>query len=220
MMRTRVKICGLRTPEQVRMVAQAGADAIGFVLYPPSPRAVTLNEAIRLQAACPAFVSTVALLVNASHDEVEQVIKQLRPSLIQFHGDETPEFCEQFAYPYIRALPIGYSGGYGLSTAQEITETVLRYPHAKAFIFDTPSATYGGTGQTFDHDLLSSVIDVIEPHRRMVAGGVNAQNLASIVQKLQPYAVDLSSAVEREKGVKCEQKLQTFMQAVRGLQTE
>ncbi|AIL32886.1 phosphoribosylanthranilate isomerase [Basilea psittacipulmonis] len=211
-MRLRVKICGIRTPEQAMMVSSMGADAIGLVLYEKSPRAVSLEEAIVIKEACPVWMSTVALMVNPSVNEVKEVIERLRPSYIQFHGDETPAFCEQFHYPYIRALPVG---SHGMTTPSDIRHTLSQYPHAQAFIFDAPAGQhYGGQGKTFDHALLEAVLDAIPQHQRIIAGGVNANNIPQIVKRLQPYAVDLSSAVESEKGVKDPDKVKALMDAV------
>ncbi|NLY63880.1 MAG: phosphoribosylanthranilate isomerase [Alcaligenaceae bacterium] len=210
-MRTRVKICGLRSKQDIHMVADAGADAIGLVAYAKSKRAVSIEEAAVLRREIPAFVSAVVLLVNATLEEVERVIKEVNPTLLQFHGDESPEFCEQFGFPYIRALRVG---GGALLTAQDIALEVQKYPQACAFLFDAYSAGYGGSGLTFDLTLLEKAREHLQHRQIIIAGGVNAGNVQQLISQAQPYAIDLSSGVEAAPGVKSAEKVREFMQKV------
>lgn len=193
------------------MVADAGADAIGLVAYAKSKRAVSIEEAAVLRREIPAFVSAVVLLVNATREEVERVIKEVNPTLLQFHGDESPEFCEQFGFPYIRALRVG---GGTLLTAEDIALEVQKYPQASAFLFDAYSAGYGGSGLTFDLTLLEKARELLQHRQIIIAGGLNAGNVQQLISQVQPYAIDLSSGVEAAPGVKSAEKIREFMQKV------
>lgn len=212
-MRTRVKICGLRSKDDIQMVVDAGADAIGLVAYPGSKRAVSIQEAALLRREIPAFVSAVVLVVNASRQEIEQIIQEVHPSLLQFHGDESAEFCEQFQFPYIRALRLG---GGALLSAEDVAEEVQEYPNASGFLFDAYSAGYGGSGLTFDLSLLDKVREILPRQKIIIAGGLNAGNVQQLIKEAKPYAIDLSSGVESSPGVKSAEKTQAFMDQVAG----
>ncbi|MBK1780616.1 phosphoribosylanthranilate isomerase [Advenella sp. WQ 585] len=210
-MRTRVKICGLRSKEDIHMVADAGADAIGLVAYAGSKRAVSIQEAAVLRREIPAFVSAVVLVVNASQAEITQIIKDVNPSLLQFHGDESAEFCEQFQFPYIRALRVG---GGELISAEAVAREVQKYPNASGFLFDAYSTGYGGSGLTFDLSLLEKVREILPARKIIIAGGLNAGNVQQLISQVQPYAIDLSSGVEAAPGVKSAEKVREFMKKV------
>ena len=210
-MRTRVKICGLRSNEDIHMVADAGADAIGLVVYAGSKRAVTIPQAARLRREIPVFISAVVLLVNASQAEIEQIINDVKPSLLQFHGDESAEFCEQFRFPYIRALRVG---GGALLSPDAVAQEVQKYPNASGFLFDAYSAGYGGSGLTFDLSLLDKAREILPARKIIIAGGLNASNVQQLIRDVKPYAIDLSSGVESAPGVKSMEKTRTFMQQV------
>jgi len=211
--RTRIKICGITREEDLLAAVDAGADAIGLVCFEGSKRYVSLARAAQLRAWVPPFVSVVALLVNAPPETVHAVIKQIRPDLLQFHGDETPETCAQYRHRYLRALRVGSPG---LDSADCGHAVCTRYASAAGlcagWLFDTYTPAYGGSGQTFDHSLLAHV-----PATRptILAGGLNAANVAASIQTVRPWAVDISSGVETAPGVKSAAKMQAFVAAVR-----
>lgn len=209
--RTRVKICGLTRAEDIDSAARAGADAIGLVFYPHSRRAVSLDQARRLRAAVPPFVSVVALFVNPAPDAVNEVIDQLRPDLLQFHGDETADFCAQFRHPYLRAFRVG---GPGMDSPECVGDACRAYMHAHGWLFDSDSAGYGGSGRGFDAGLLDVVAAAQDRRPLVLAGGLNADTVAQRIRRLRPYAVDVSSGVEIEPGIKSAEKIQAFIRAV------
>ena len=211
-MRTRIKICGLTRIEDVRVCAQLGVDALGFVFYPPSKRFVSATHAADLCASLPAFVSTVALFVNPEPKDVNEVIKKMRPSLLQFHGDEDPSFCSSFGMPFLKAFRIGAPS---LDTAAKVAITCQSFSQAAGWLFDSYTPAYGGSGQSFDYGLLGGLQDSdFEARPLIVSGGLNAQNVQLAIQRLTPWAVDVSSGVEERPGVKCVQKMQAFVRAV------
>ncbi|GAA4418366.1 N-(5'-phosphoribosyl)anthranilate isomerase [Advenella faeciporci] len=193
------------------MVADAGADAIGLVVYASSKRAVSVQEAVLLRREIPAFVSAVVLVVNASQADIEQIIHDVKPTLLQFHGDESAEFCEQFRFPYIRALRVG---GGSLLSPDAVAREVQKYPNASGFLFDAYSAGYGGSGLTFDLSLLEKVREILPARKIIIAGGLNAGNVQQLIRDVKPYAIDLSSGVESAPGVKSAEKTRAFMQQV------
>lgn len=206
-MQTKVKICGLRKVEEIQLAAQLGVGAIGFVLYPKSKRALSLKQAVQLRDAIPSSLKLVVLLVNPSVEEVELVIQQLAPDVIQFHGDESGEFCEQFHYPYWRAVRVGAPG---LETPSDLLRYIHQYPNAQRFLFDAYSTGYGGAGIRFDLSLLK---DIDLPADRMViAGGIDIDNVAELLGQYD--YIDLSSGVEDEPGVKSLEKMRAFMSKV------
>jgi phosphoribosylanthranilate isomerase len=204
-MRTRIKLCGFKTPELVQAAVTAGADAIGFVLYPPSKRYVSLAFAAELAKCIPAFVESVALLVNPTVAEVETVLETVKPSLLQFHGQESPEFCAQFNHPYLKAVAV--QPGFNL------LKFSLLYKSARAILLDTPSTGHGGSGQTFDWQLLNTLNDAHPP--AVLSGGLTPQNVATAIRALRPYAVDVSSGIESAPGIKSAELIQQFCLAVR-----
>ena len=210
--RTRIKICGLTRAQDVRSCVDSGADALGFVFYPPSKRFVSATHAAELCVDLPAFISTVALFVNPDPQEVKDVILTLRPSLLQFHGDEAPDFCASFGMPYLKAFRVG---GPGLDTPANVANTCQGFSRAAGWLFDSYTPAFGGSGQGFDHTLLSGVSKAQQTTRPMIlSGGLNAQNARAALQALTPWAVDVSSGVEDSPGVKSAQKIQAFVQAV------
>ncbi|AEC19823.1 N-(5'-phosphoribosyl)anthranilate isomerase [Pusillimonas sp. T7-7] len=213
--RTRIKICGLTRPQDVDAAVLAGADAVGLVFYEPSKRSVSLEQAASLRRLVPAFVDVVALFVNASAKEVDQVIEQVQPDLLQFHGDESPEFCASFKRRHMRAFRLG---GRGLDTPAGVLAACRQYPTASAWLFDSYSAGYGGSGLTFDPELLSDVRQAPDSRPMVLAGGLKADTVAQSLKRLQPYAVDVSSGVEDAPGIKSAQKIAAFVQAVASVQ--
>ncbi len=208
--RTRIKICGLTRAEDLDAAVALGADAVGFVFYPPSKRCLALDQARALRDRVPAFVSVVALFVNPSQDEVAAVMREARPSLLQFHGDETPEQCESFGVPYLKAFRVGASG---LATPQALAQTCALYASADGWLFDSFSQGYGGSGASFDHALLSG-LDRASRRPCVVSGGLTPESVESVVRSLRPWAVDVSSGVETSPGVKSVERMRDFIQAV------
>jgi phosphoribosylanthranilate isomerase len=226
--RTRIKICGLTRAQDVRVCAQHGVDALGFVFYPPSKRFVSAQHAAELCADLPAFISTVALFVNPEPQAVQDVVHSLRPSLLQFHGDEAPDFCASFGVPYLKAFRVGAPG---LDTPANVANTCAAFSLAAGWLFDSYTPAFGGSGQGFDHALLSEVSgasalrseDTVAhgSYRPMVlSGGLNAHNARAALQTLSPWAVDVSSGVEDSPGVKSAQKIDAFVKAVHQARTE
>lgn len=214
MSRTRIKICGLTRAEDVAAAVTAGADAIGFVFYPKSPRYVTADAAAQLIFTAPPFVSTVGLFVNASVEEVAAVLQQAPLSLLQFHGDETPEQCAAIAAavkrPFIRAARIGSS-----TTPADLIKYEQDYrsasPYFTGLLLDTLVEQYGGSGKVFDWSLIP---EELAP-RVVLSGGLSVQNATDAVQRVRPHAVDISSGVEQAKGIKDAAKITAFVNAVR-----
>ena len=207
MHRTRIKICGITSVDDALAAARLGADAIGLVFYPPSPRAVPLALATAIAHALPPFVSIVALFVNATRESVQSVIDKIRPTLLQFHGDEDTAYCNQFAMPYLKAIRVGA----GMSGA-DLLIYEAQFPSAKALLLDTLAAgLYGGSGQMFDWQLVPA-----EMHARIVlSGGLHPENVGDAVRQIRPWAVDVSSGVEVEKGIKDHRKMTQFIEAVK-----
>src|SRR5690606_23740312 len=152
-----------------------------------------LEQARELRKAVPAFVSLTALFVNASPEQVRQVQQWVRPEVLQFHGDEAPEYCASFGQPYMKAFRVG---GPGLDSAQAVLESCRRYPHAAAWLFDSFSPGYGGSGLTFDTSLLDEVRGSADSRPLVLAGGLKPHNVADAIAAVQPYALDVSSGVE------------------------
>ena len=204
-MRTRIKICGITRPSDALAAARAGADAIGLVFYPPSPRFLSLERALEIRDALPPFVQAVALFVNPDAAQVAQVIGRVKPSLLQFHGEEPPSFCEDFGVPYVKAARV--KGG----TAPDALLKYLRsYSRAAAWLFDSHVPEYGGVGETFDWSLVPSV-----ERPAILSGGLSAANVGEAVRRVRPWGVDVSSGVESAKGVKDAAKIAAFIAEVR-----
>jgi phosphoribosylanthranilate isomerase len=189
--RTRIKICGLKTVEEAVCAACCGADSIGLVFHSASPRYLEPSAAIDLRKSLPAFVTVTALFLNESFDQVARVIDQVKPDCLQFHGSEPRHFCEQWELPYIKAIPMG----------SEVDLVTLTGEHrgAQGFLLDSNAAgRIGGTGDTFDWSKIPSKFD----RPLILAGGLNPHNVADAVAQVHPWAVDVSSGVEKSRGVK------------------
>lgn len=201
-MRTRVKVCGITNIEDALAAAHAGADAIGLVFYAKSPRAVTAEQAAEIIAALPPFVTTVALFVDANADEVQQILQQVSIDLLQFHGDESPEFCVSFQRPYIKALR--------MQPGIDITQQANMHPLALGILLDAwVPGVPGGTGQTFNWNNIPSLAQPL-----VLAGGLTPDNVQQAITQVNPWAVDVSGGLEMSKGRKDHAKVQAFMQAV------
>jgi phosphoribosylanthranilate isomerase len=202
-MRTRVKICGFTRVEDAVCAARLGVDAIGLVFYPPSPRHVEIEQAIEIVKALPAFVSVIALFVDEQESRIRQVLEQVPIDCLQFHGDESAEACRLYSRRYIKAVR--------MQTGADIPKLALQYHDATGLLLDAyhPDAK-GGTGNRFDWELIP--INCALPI--VLAGGLDADNARQAVQAVSPYALDVSSGVETEKGVKDALKMAAFIREV------
>jgi len=205
--RTRIKICGLTREADVDAAVDAGADAIGFVLYDKSARHVSLARATELAARLPPFVVPVGLFVNASAAEVNAAIAAIPQLLLQFHGDESPADCARAARPYLRAAR--------MAPGFDLLNFASRFAHAQAILLDADVEGYGGGGKVFDWSQVPSVV----PLRLVLSGGLHAGNVVRGIQKLRPWAVDVSSGVESaespKRGIKDAAAIRRFCDAVR-----
>ncbi len=214
MQRTRIKICGITRQEDLRAAVSLGADALGFVFYPKSPRYVTPEQASELCAALPPYVSAVALFVNATVEEVRAVASNAPLALIQFHGDETAGQCAELAAavarPFVRAFRVRPD-----TSPDELLEYERTYraasPWFSGLLLDTWVDAYGGAGKVFDWSL---VPEELAP-RVVLSGGLSVQNATDAVVRVRPFAVDVSSGVEAQKGIKDARKIADFVAAVR-----
>jgi len=210
--RTRVKVCGLTRADDVRAAVDAGADAIGLVFYPPSRRYQDVGAAAALRNLVPAFVDTVVLFVNPSPAEVREVIDGVNPDLLQFHREESPEFCRQFGVRYMKGFRVGAPGQ---DTAEGLAAHCAAHGQAAAWLFDSFSQGYGGSGTSLDPALLREVARAPEARPLVLAGGLSADNVGARIAQLRPYAVDVSSGVEEAPGLKDAARIRAFMRAVR-----
>ena len=207
-MRTRAKICGITRLEDVQAVVQAGADAIGFVFFPPSPRHVDVEQAALLVQAIPAYVQSVGLFVNSSAEEIQNILKKVPLDILQFHGDESPEQCKQIA----QAVGRRWYKAIQVKPELDIVEEINKYQKfgASAVLLDAwhPDLK-GGTGHSFDWTTFPKLnIPLI------LAGGLNPDNIEQAILTTQAYAVDVSGGVESAKGIKDQQLVERFMQGV------
>jgi len=201
--RTRIKICGITRVQDARAAAECGADAIGLVFYPPSPRYLSIERAVELRDALPPFVQTVALFVNPDAAQVAQVLQRVRPGLLQFHGEETPEFCGQFGVPFVKACRMRPGG--------DALEYLRPFSRAAAWLFDSHVPEYGGVGEGFDLSLLPAV----KEKPVILSGGLSPASVAEAIRRVRPWGVDVSSGVESAKGVKDAAKIAAFVAEVR-----
>jgi phosphoribosylanthranilate isomerase len=201
--RTRIKICGITRAQDAAAAAAGGADAIGLVFYPPSPRFLSVERAREIRDALPPFVQTVALFVNADAAQVSQVIGRVHPAMLQFHGEETPQFCAQFGLPYVKACRV--------KAGTPALEYLRPFSSAAAWLFDSHVAEYGGVGETFDLDLVPAV----KEKPIILSGGLSAANVGAAIRRVKPWGVDVSTGVESAKGVKDATKIAAFIAEVR-----
>lgn len=206
MSRTRIKICGITRPEDARVAAECGADAIGLVFYEASPRAVDIARARMIVDSLPPFISVVGLFVNPSPQAVKQILAEIPLAWLQFHGDEDAAFCEQFGRPYYKAVRVRDAG--------TVTQAYREFPSAAGLLVDAYDPNlYGGTGQTFNWAWLPAD----RPRPLMLAGGLTPENIADAVQQVRPWAVDVSGGVESAKGLKDPEKICQFIEGVRSV---
>jgi phosphoribosylanthranilate isomerase len=201
--RTRVKICGITRASDVQAAAEAGADALGLVFYPPSPRFLALEQARALRRAVPPLVSAIALFVNPSVEEVERVLARVQPDVLQFHGEETPEFCARFGVPYIKACRV--------RQGVDLLEYWRPFSGASGWLADAYVEGYGGAGASFDWTLVPAKLD----RPLIVSGGLRRDNVRQVIRALRPWAVDVSSGVESAKGIKDAARIAAFIEEVR-----
>jgi len=202
-LRVRVKICGITRIEDALNAVANGADAIGLVFYALSPRNVDIEQAAEIANKIPAFVTVVGLFVNAEPDFVREVISRVKLDLLQFHGDETPQQCASYGLPFIKAIRV--------KTDTNLVQCAKDFSASKALLLDTfTDGVAGGTGHVFDWNLIPASLD--KPV--ILAGGLNAQNVAQAIRQVKPYAVDVSGGVEMSKGIKDAAKIAAFMQQV------
>jgi phosphoribosylanthranilate isomerase len=202
-LRTRIKICGLTRPGDARMAAEAGADAIGLVFYPPSPRYLSAERALEIRDALPPFVQSVALFVNPDAAQVAQVIGRVRPGLLQFHGEETPQFCAQFGMPYVKACRV--------KQGIDLIEYLRPFAGAAGWLLDSFVEAYGGVGERFDWSIVPRRLE----RPLILSGGLAPDNVAEAIRRLRPWGVDVSSGVESAKGIKDAAKIAAFIAEVR-----
>lgn len=206
MHRTRIKICGITRNEDLAAAVNAGADALGFVFYPPSPRFLAAEAAALLARQVPPFVTRVGLFVNAEPAAVRETLRQVPIDLLQFHGDEDAHYCEQFGRPYMKAARVRPN-----STRGDLLEFARAFPTAQGLLLDAWVEAYGGAGQPFDWSLIPENL----PLPMVLSGGLHAENVVEAVVKTRPWAVDVSSGVEFSKGIKDAAKIAAFVAAVR-----
>jgi phosphoribosylanthranilate isomerase len=201
--RTRVKICGITSVEMARVAVDNGADAIGLVFYPPSPRCVEMDVASEIVASLPAFVTAVGLFVNEDQQRIEGIVRDTKLGLLQFHGNECPDYCAAFQFPYIKAIR--------MSDDINLEEQMELYAGARSLLLDTyKPGVPGGTGESFNWERVPSHLagDII------LAGGLNPENVGTAISSVRPFAVDVSGGVESAAGVKDPQKIIQFMKGV------
>jgi phosphoribosylanthranilate isomerase len=201
--RTRIKICGLTREADVDAAVRAGADALGFNLYPKSPRSVSLERAVALASTLPPFVTPVLLFVNAGPEELRAARAALPHAWFQFHGDESPRQCDAAAVPYLRAV--------AMTEDLDLLDFAARFPRARAVLLDAVVQGYGGGGKAFDWSLIPPSV----PVPLVLSGGLNPANVIDGVTRVRPWAVDVSSGVEADKGIKDAALMHRFCQAVR-----
>jgi phosphoribosylanthranilate isomerase len=199
-----VKICGVTREADALCAARAGAHAVGLVFYPPSPRAVGAERANAIVRVLPPFITAVGLFVNPAPAYVRETAARVQLDLLQFHGDESPDFCEQFGLPYIKAVRV--------RPGVDLLECASQHSNARGLLLDAyVDGTHGGTGTRFDWDLVPTAL----PLPIVLSGGLEAANVAEAIRAVRPWAVDVSSGVEASKGIKDPAKIAAFMKGVR-----
>lgn len=202
--RTRIKICGLKDPAHARLAAEEGADAVGLVFYPPSPRNVEPAQAAAVSAALPPYVSAVGLFVDPAPEQVRDILARVHLDVLQFQGDESPDFCASFGLPWVRAVR--------MEEGVDLVECAKRFHGAKALLLDAHVAGIpGGTGVSFDWKAIPRHL----PVPIILSGGLSPDNVARAVREVQPWAVDVSSGVESGRGTKDPRKIVEFIRSVR-----
>ncbi|WP_043359816.1 phosphoribosylanthranilate isomerase [Methyloversatilis universalis] len=202
MRRTRIKVCGFTREADLDGALALGVDAVGFVLYPPSPRAVSIARAAELARRVPPFVCRVGLFVNEAPEVVEQAVREAGLDLLQFHGDESPEYCERFGRPWIKAVRV--------RPETDLLECARLYRGARGLLLDAWSEAWGGSGKRFDWTLIPADLGL----PLILSGGLDPDNVADAVANIRPMAVDVSSGVESGKGIKDVARVAAFISGV------
>ena len=205
-MRTRIKVCGFTRIEDIASATCLGVDAIGLVFYPKSARAVTPRQAKPLIAATPPFVSKVGLFVNAEASDVRECLATVHLDVLQFHGNETATYCQQFSRPWIKAIRV--------KPETNLLECIAQYREADGLLFDADVAGFGGGGKAFDWSLIPAAL----PRTFVLSGGLSAENVGDAIRRIRPWAVDVSSGIEaahgKSKGIKDAQRMAQFVTEV------
>lgn len=208
MSRTRIKICGLTREEDALNAVALGVDALGFVFVESSPRCVKIDQVKIIIQQLPPFVQTVGLFMNQSEQEIREVLREIPLNLLQFHGDEAPEFCVQFKMPYIKAIPMGGSADHQM----DVLAYAAQHTESAGFLLDSHAlGESGGSGDVFDWEKIPRGFN----RPLILAGGLNLDNVCEAVRQVRPYAVDVSSGVEATKGIKDQNKMAAFVKGVR-----
>lgn len=206
--RTRIKICGITRPQDAARAVELGADAIGLVFYQPSPRCVSVEQALNIVANIPPFVSIVGLFVDSDRNDLNRILEQVPIDLLQFHGDESPKDCDGYNCPFIKAIR--------MRDGVDLLEEANRFETASGLLLDTYQAGVpGGTGESFDWTRVTEAREqgLVKPI--ILAGGLNPANVDEAIAVASPYAVDVSGGVESSKGIKDHEKMAAFVEAVR-----
>jgi phosphoribosylanthranilate isomerase len=204
-----VKICGLTKREEAIQACDLGADAIGLVFYPKSSRALSLEQAVIVRRALPAFVSAVGLFVNPTRAEVERVLQCIHLDCLQFHGEESDSFCGSFSMPYMKAIRV--------QDGMNLDSEISKYSNSSAILLDSyDKSVAGGTGKQFDWDIAARSVQT-SGAKIVLAGGLSASNVAAAIKHVCPYAVDVSSGVEDAPGTKSTERMNAFFNEVRGV---
>ena len=203
-MNTRIKMCGITREEDAIAAVRAGADAIGFIFWKSSPRYVVPAKAGAIIRQIGPFVTAVGVFVNPSDEEVREVIRESGVNALQFHGEEPPDFCSRFGLPFVKAFKVGQGG--------DLLESTGRYRAASGWLFDAfDPRLVGGTGEVFDWTLLPEAL----ARPLILSGGLHAGNVGEAIRRVRPFAVDVSSGIEADKGIKDAEKMAAFVHGVR-----
>lgn len=201
--RTRIKFCGFTRAQDAQLAVALGVDALGLVFYENSKRYITIEQAQTIVPHIPALVNSIGVFVNAEAAFVHQVLKKIKLSCLQFHGDENESYCRSFALPYIKVI--------SMKNNIDVLAAIKQYPSASAIILDTyHGQQIGGSGNSFDWQLIPDNL----PKPLILAGGLTVANVAEAITTMQPYGLDLSSGIESAPGIKDPQKMQQFIAAV------
>ncbi|MFK8069198.1 MAG: phosphoribosylanthranilate isomerase [Gammaproteobacteria bacterium] len=203
LIRTRVKFCGITRVEDALHAAAIGVDAIGLVFYAKSPRAVSIKQAKLIVDNLPPFITKVGLFVNSDRAEIDQISTEVGLNVLQFHGDESPEDCEQYDRPFIKAVRV--------QAETDLQQLSQQFQNAQGLLLDAYDKTmYGGTGKSFDWSIIPE--DLSLPI--ILAGGLSPDNVSTAIKNVKPYAVDVSGGIEQSKGIKDTKKMNVFMNGV------
>jgi phosphoribosylanthranilate isomerase len=202
--RTRIKICGITRLFDAQQVAGHGGDAIGLNFHSKSPRAIELDNAVQIRMAMPPFITVTALFMNETKRWIKQVIDTVQPDCLQFHGEESPDFCRQWSRPFIKSIP--------MASVENASLYASRYSGAQGFLLDSNVAgRQGGSGDTFDWSKIPPSFDF----PLVLAGGLNPSNVAAAISQVKPWGVDVSSGVEQAKGIKDSDLIEQFFNEVK-----